>query len=124
MRRSFCCSSLTEVVAPLAVPGITGQCGVNNMGLLVRCWGVVTYVDPSSRFFYVDDGMNLNDGSGLTGATGVRVLLTGIVAAKAVVPPPVGHRVVVTGISAPFKIGVRVVRGLRVRSQEDIAPAL
>ncbi|MEJ5296677.1 MAG: putative Ig domain-containing protein [Armatimonadota bacterium] len=42
--------------------GITGGTGVNNIGLLVRTWGVVTAVDPSSEpaWFTIDDGSGRN----------------------------------------------------------------
>jgi len=39
--------------------------GLNSIGMLVRAWGVVTYVDPpnyGSRF-WIDDGSNLLDGT-------------------------------------------------------------
>ena len=45
-------------------PGVTGGLGLNNIGLLVRTFGEVTYVgDSSEGFFYVDDGSHLSDGS-------------------------------------------------------------
>ncbi|MGB9619770.1 MAG: carboxypeptidase regulatory-like domain-containing protein, partial [Armatimonadota bacterium] len=50
-------------------------CGPNNIGLLVRIWGRVSYVDPSGSYFYVDDGSEIDDCSG---HKGVRVASQGL----------------------------------------------
>lgn len=49
----------------LGYRGITGGIGLPNTGLLVKTWGKVTSV--GRNFIYIDDGSNLDDGSGLTG---------------------------------------------------------
>lgn len=42
--------------------------GLYNIGLLVKSWGKVTYVDSTNKFLYVDDGSTVNglfdDGTG------------------------------------------------------------
>ncbi|MCX6375827.1 MAG: lectin like domain-containing protein, partial [Armatimonadetes bacterium] len=72
---------------------------LNNVGLLVRTMGVVTY--STSGYFYIDDGASAQDNSTYKG---VKVLGT--------VPPPqptppdwtaLGKYVIVTGVSSTFK---------------------
>ncbi|MDO8586325.1 MAG: sugar-binding protein [Armatimonadota bacterium] len=42
--------------------------GVNNVGLLVKTWGKVTFIESTAPgFFYLDDGSALRDGSLYTG---------------------------------------------------------
>lgn len=91
-------------------PGVDGGIGLNNLGLLVSCAGVVTARDFTH--FYIDDRSPLNDGSG---NTGVRVAWNGS-------KPKIGDYVVVTGISGceiPPETSLRV-RTLRVRQASDI----
>ncbi len=80
--------------------GITGATGINNIGLLVTTWGTVTY--SGSRYFYLDDGSGLLDGSG---HTGVKVYSAALVA--------VGEYVGVTGISGCETLGKGLIRVLR-----------
>lgn len=69
---------------------LAGQ-GLSNIGLLVRVAGAVTAA--GATYFYLDDGGMCDDGSG---AVGVRVICGS--ASK----PPVGSRVVVTGVSSTY----------------------
>ena len=94
--------------------GVYKGYGLNNLGLLARCAGRITYTDFTC--FYLDDGSRLRDGSG---HTGVRVIWNED-------KPDVGTFVVVTGISGCFiPDGTsRRVRVLRVRSAADIWPPL
>jgi len=68
--------------------------GLNNIGLLVRTWGVVTYIGDG--FFYIHDGSELDDGNNLgsyfDSIKGIRVAqqCSGMV----------GDFVIVTGISS------------------------
>ena len=89
--------------------GALGASGLNNIGLLISTTGKVTYAETG--FFYVDDGSALDDGSGYIG---IKVLGT--------VPPPdplpegwnpIGHQVIVTGISSCFKDGTDLFRQIR-----------
>ena len=101
-------------------PGINGAYGLNNVGLLVQAWGTVSFVDGGGQFFYLDDGSGLSDGSGLAGATGGRVLLSGLASGNSIAPPAKGSFVILHGISSTQKIGGKVVRALRPRVQADI----
>lgn len=59
--------------------GIDNGTGLNNIGLLVKVAGNVTYVDRVNGIAYIDDGSALTDGntlvSGCSAAIGVRVIL-------------------------------------------------
>ncbi len=103
-------------------PGVISGSGLNNIGLLVRTWGKITYVDPAETFAYVDDGLMLSDGntlgSGSSSVTGVRIILPG-----GVVMPPVGSFVILTGVSSCTMINGGLVRALCIRNQGDISTA-
>lgn len=86
--------------------------GANNIGLLARVWGRVTYVDSGGTYFYMDDGSGIVDGSG---HTGVRVASAGLPEATA------GTYVVIRGISSTTVIGGKVVRLIRPRSASDLS---
>lgn len=88
--------------------------GLSNIGILVRVWGRVTYVDPSGAFFYLDDGSGVSDGSGWTG---IRVACSNLPV------PTVGSDVVVTGISGATIINGKPARLLRPRSVADLSYA-
>ena len=68
---------------------------LNNVGLLIRTTGKVTY--STSGYFYVDDGAAAQDNSTYKG---VKVL--GTVPVQQGVDP-VGKYVIVTGVSSTFK---------------------
>lgn len=96
--------------------GVLDGYGVNNIGLLVRIWGKVTA--RGARWFYVDDGSGLDDG---TGIEGVKVTTLGMVNPPTELPAE-GSFVVVTGMSSceiPAG-GTRPVRLVRPRSAGDI----
>ncbi|NIN13266.1 MAG: hypothetical protein GTO05_14025, partial [Gemmatimonadales bacterium] len=86
-----------------------GGCGLNNIGLLIRTWGTVTYADTD--YFYLDDGSLLDDGSG---HVGVKVLAPGLTI------PAEGTHVEVTGISSCLKVGDDLHRLIRVCDQADV----
>lgn len=105
-------------------PGITlpanSEVGLYNKGLLVKIAGKVTFVDATNKFFYLDDGSNLADG---TGNIGVRVSWAWPTMGKAaIVPPSVGWYVSVTGMSSSDTPdnGTNYYRVLRPRDQNDI----
>lgn len=92
--------------------GIAGASGPNNIALLVKTWGVVTY--STTGCFYVDDGAALDDGST---HKGVKVY------GSVPVGPgenPVGKFVSVVGISSCEKPGTDVVRVIRTRGTGDV----
>jgi len=86
--------------------GIKDARGLNNIGLLVRVTGRVTFVGDT--FFYIDDGSKLDDGSG---NTGVRVL------GMEVTMPGVGKYVILTGTSSCWKNGSNLQRQARPHPQ-------
>jgi len=114
-----------EPIQPLAMPnralgggdftpntrGVSGGCGLRNVGLLVRTWGRVTYVGEG--FFYIDDGSALDDGSGHMGVK---------VASRSLQKPQLGSMVSVSGLSACEQNQDRVTRLLKPRRQSDIVP--
>lgn len=83
--------------------------GPNNIGLLVKTWGRVTYVGTDT--FFVDDGSGLRDDSG---HIGVRVYAPGLIL------PPVNSYITLVGISSCFKSEGVVYRRLLVSKQSDI----
>lgn len=94
--------------------GVDKGLGINNLGMLIRCGGIVEYSDFGH--FYIDDGCGFKDGSG---HTGLRVAWGGT-------KPDEGSMVVVTGISGceiPEGTSLRV-RTLRVRKLDDIWPPI
>lgn len=91
--------------------GVKGGLGLNNIGLLIRVWGEVTY--RGSDFFYLDDGSGSTDASGHVGA---RVLAQGINL------PALGSHVQVTGISSCFISGTELFCLILLTRQDDILP--
>jgi hypothetical protein len=90
--------------------------GQNNMGMLVTVCGRVTQVDPSGRYFYINDGANLDDSTktGDTPNVGLRVTLGDGTYDE-------GQFLVITGISSCFKhTDGKLRRLLRVRGENDI----
>ncbi|MBI2843732.1 MAG: C39 family peptidase [Armatimonadetes bacterium] len=91
-------------------PGVISPYGLNNIGLLVETWGAVTYVGTDD--FYIDDGSNLQDGSGNRGA---RIAATGLS------KPSANDYVTVVGNSSVSIVNEQVVRTVRPRVQADIS---
>ena len=102
--------------------GVSGGAGLNNIGLLVKTWGHVTQIDPDSRYFYIEDGSAVMDGTQTDQVDneGVRVM-----------QDPLGLRpgdyVTVTGISSCFKTPDdslrRVIRAADMQAHFPCAPA-
>ena len=89
--------------------GVDGGAGLNNIGLLVRVWGSIKEIDPSSpaAWFILDDGSGH--------------------ATKCLVPSgveidPTWRFVTVTGISSCETVDRKICRTIRVRDQADIMP--
>ena len=97
------------------VPGIYGAKGLNNIGMLVSCWGKVKGI-VSGFYMYIDDGSKLRDGY-TGGYYGVRVDISGL---SGYTPPSVGSYVKVTGISTTSMISGKAQRRVKVRSASDI----
>ena len=94
-------------------PGVTDGQALYAIGLLIKCWGRVTFADssdPSGKYFYIDDGTGLQDGSG---HVGVKVYCGSI-------DPPTSGMVCVVGILSTEEIASKVVPVLLVGSGSDI----
>lgn len=89
-------------------PGVFEGVGRNNVGLLVKVWGIINSV--GSGYFYVDDWSGLSDGKG----QGVKIISGGI--------PMQGGATfaVVTGFSSVEKSGGVPYRVVRPRRASDI----
>lgn len=128
---AFSTAAVAETIAPLAIthnaiggaalnqytPGVEGGTGVNNIGLLIKTWGKVTFVDSTNKFFYIDDGTGRVDGSGYLG---VRVSYDNLAAGNTINPPALDAYVAVTGISSTVVISSKVQPNVRPRRQTDI----
>ncbi len=88
---------------------VEGGAGLNNIGLMVRLWGVVSHA--GFGFFCVDDGSGAVDPDG---HRGVRVL------ALWDPLPGVGQQVEVTGISSCVKQDSRLFRVVRAAYPDDV----
>jgi Tol biopolymer transport system component len=100
-------------------PGVAGGLGVHNTGLVVQVWGRVTYVNATSKYFYVDDGCGKLDGSGYMG---VQALCAGRpLGATPITLPALNSYVTVTGISSRKLLsGSTYIPIIRPRTQSDI----
>ena len=101
---------------PVGVPpnhqqGIAGGQGLNNIGLLVKVSGKVTFVDPGGQFFTITDGSAVKDADG---HDGVRVWAPGLAL------PGIGEFATVTGISSCYKPGEVLYPRVLVRTASDI----
>ena len=97
-------SDLHSTVAGGGQRGVLGGVGLNNVGLLVRIRGRVTY--GGYGYFYIDDGAGLLDGSGHQG-----VLVLGYMPLCSEMDP-VGWYVEVTGISSLSTVNGSVCRSV------------
>ncbi|MCE5200424.1 MAG: hypothetical protein ABFD54_01150 [Armatimonadota bacterium] len=100
--------------------------GLNNIGLLIKSFGIVTYKDDTNKFFYVNDGSGLKDGSiHYEGAVavdnvGLRVSYDNLATGNYVNSPTVGSYIAVTGISTTVLVGTSVQPNLRPRNNDDV----
>lgn len=123
--------AMAEAPAPLALsnrdigggalnqytPGVENGVGVNNIGLLIRTWGKVTFVDTIGKCFYIDDGSARNDGSG---RVGIRVSYDNLAPGNSITPPNQDSYVTITGISSTVVIEGKIQPNLRPRRDADI----
>lgn len=96
--------------------GLPALQGLNNVGLLIRTWGRVTFRAGDGSYIYIDDGQAGLDASG---HIGVRVILSepGVQFTK---NPQVSQFVSITGVAGLVKDGSALVRVVRPRSDADI----
>lgn len=133
--------ALADVPSPLAVAnnaigggklndytlGVENGVGLNNIGLLIKTWGKVTFIDPAQKFFYIDDGSRLMDGTthddgqgNQVPNVGVRVSYDNLAPGNTIIPPARPY-VLITGISSTFADAEGKIRpNLRPRQQDDV----
>jgi hypothetical protein len=72
--------------------------GAANIGLFVKVWGKVTQIDPSGKYFYLNDGAKLDDGTktGTISNYGVWVQASGVAYKE-------GDFLIMTAISSCYK---------------------
>lgn len=108
-------------------PGVEGGAGLNNIGLLIKTWGKVTFVDATNKVFYIDDGTGRNDGSG---HLGIRCSYDNLAAGNSITPPNLNDRVSVIGVISTVliddivtpQVDNKIQPNLRPRRQSDIEP--
>ena len=109
-------------------PGVADGRGPNNIGLLIRTYGKVTFVDAVNKYFYIDDGSARFDGTLNSGVpvAGIRVSYGGLAAGvPAITPPMLSAKVTVTGIVSTFREDNGPIQpNCRVRCQDDILTLL
>lgn len=98
-------------------PGIPGGVSTHNMGLLVQICGRVSYVNTLGKYFYVDDGCGLQDGSG---QTGLLVHCGGRPIGNTINLPPQGAYVKITAVSSCRPSVTGIIPTVRPREQADI----
>jgi hypothetical protein len=108
----------------LYTKGVAGGSGVNNIGLLIKTFGKVTYVNTTSQFFYIDDGWGktttLPAPDSCT-VQGIRVSYGGLAdGVPAITPPLVDNYVAVTGIVSTVMVSTLVQPNVRARRGDDV----
>ena len=98
-------------------PGVEGGTGLNNIGLLIRTWGKVTFVDSTNKYFYINDGCGRADGSS---HIGIRVSYDNLATGNSISAPAVDQYLTITCISSTVMISSKVQPNLRPRRQSDI----
>lgn len=112
----------------LYTKGVAGGLGVNNIGLLIKTFGRVTYVNTTSQFFYIDDGWGhatILPAPDSCTVYGIRVSYGGLAAGVPAITPPVANintYVAVTGIISTVMVSDLVEPNVRPRRQDDIQP--
>ncbi|MCE5314128.1 MAG: TIGR03790 family protein [Armatimonadota bacterium] len=99
--------------------GVTGGVGLRNIGVLIKTCGKVTYIGGGGeKFFYIDDGSALSDGSG---HKGLRVDCGAVCeSAAAEIGLVTGENVIVTGISSCETIEGRIIPKVKIRDLSDV----
>ena len=135
-----CCLAVTaEDVKPLAMTNKAIVCGdiagtptkgfekgrgLYTIGLLVKTWGKVTYRDPGGKYFYIDDGSRLKDGTkdGSSDVLGIRVSIDNLAAGNSIDMPAANVVYVsVVGVISTFKdSNLKIRPNLRPRNQPDV----
>lgn len=98
-------------------PGVPGGISTHNLGMLVEVWGRVSYVNTLAKYFYIDDGCGLQDGSG---NTGLLVHCGGRPVGNTITLPAQNAYVKVTSIGSCRPSASGIIPTLRPRTQSDV----
>ncbi|MEN6415235.1 MAG: carbohydrate binding domain-containing protein [Armatimonadota bacterium] len=103
---------------PLGALGMSNKSAAESLaqGLLVKIWGNVTAVADDKSYFYVNDGSNVDDG---TGNFGIRVDYSNS-AVQRVGDIAVGQSVAVTGVMGLGKQDITTVKVIRPKYSLDV----
>lgn len=107
-------SGIRRAISELAGPAN------GSIGLLVTTTGNVTFVDPTGKYFYIDDGSNSTDGI----QKGIKVICNGTADNNIIPLPKIGESVSVTGICTVTKVSKRMVHAIVPRRHEDVSQDL
>lgn len=107
---------------PLGALGMTNKTAVASItqNLLVKVWGKVTYVAGDKSYFYVNDGSNVDDGSG---NLGIRVDLSNQAISR-VAAIFTDESVSVTGVMEQIQGSGSSIKAIHPRSSLDINNAV
>lgn len=111
---------------PVYTRGVQNGKGVNNIGLLIKTWGKVTYCDPNGKYFYIDDGAGRMDGTknGTQDVKGVRVSIDELATGNVIGMPSVGVVVTIAGVISTWQdTSEKVWPNVRPRYQQDVITA-
>lgn len=112
-------------IAGTPTKGFENGRGLYTIGLLVKTWGKVTYRDPAGKFFYIDDGSRLMDGTkdaGNNNILGIRVSIDNLAGGNSIAMPAtnVVYASVVGVISTFMDSNNKIRPNLRPRNQPDV----
>jgi len=108
-------------VAGTPTKGFENGKGLYTIGLLVKTWGKVTYRDPAGKFFYIDDGSRLMDGTN-NNILGIRVSIDNLAGGNSIAMPATNVVYVsVVGVISTFMDSNSKIRpNIRPRNQPDV----
>ena len=108
-------------IAGTPTKGFENGKGLYTIGLLVKTWGKVTYRDPAGKFFYIDDGSRLMDGTN-NNILGIRVSIDNLAGGNSIAMPATNVVYVsVVGVISTFMDSNSKIRpNIRPRNQPDV----
>lgn len=121
MQKTMLCGD----IAGTPTKGFESGKGLYTIALLIKTWGDITYRDPNGKFFYIDDGSSLWDGtkdSANKNVLGVRVNIDNLATGNSIAMPGSNVAMVsVVGILTTFEDSNSKIRpDIRPRNQPDV----
>jgi len=98
-------------------PGTYQGVGLYNVGLLVTISGIVTSIDTTAKYFFLDDGSCRSD---LLDHRGIKVSCSGLKSGNSIPLPIEGEYVIVTGIVAAQSSSGVIIPVIRPRCSADL----